>query len=258
MNRLRPWVLLFCFIALTLPLMPLQQVFLWFWPSMARLLPVHYHRAVCRLLGIRIRVMGKLPAKGPLLIVCNHVSWIDILVLSCVAPVSFIAKNEVGRWPFFGTLARLQQTVFVDRTRRHATGNARDEIRERLRAGDILVLFAEGTSGDGRGVLPFKSSFFASAALPEVLVLPLSLAYRGHRNMPMNRRTLPSYAWYGEMELAPHLLGALRTGPIEVTVVLHPPLSLEGEMGRKGLAQHAEEQVRRGLVLALHDPGKIG
>lgn len=245
------------FTALTLPLMPLQQIFLWVWPCMARVFPMYYHRLVCRILGVRVEVVGAAPRHGPLLIACNHVSWLDIVVLSSVAPVSFVAKNEVARWPLFGSLARLQRTVFVDRARRHATGGARDEMRERLKAGDILVLFAEGTSGDGRSVLPFKSSFFGAADEPGVLVQPVTLAYRGHRNLPMNRRLLPVYAWYGDMELAPHLLGALRAGPIEVTVVCQPPLSLSGELNRKGLARHAEEQVRRSLALALHDPSKI-
>ena len=130
-------------------------------------------------------------------------------------------------------------------------------MRERLRSGDIMVLFAEGTSGDGRSVLPFKSSLFAAAEFPGVLVQPVSLAYRGHRNLPMNRRLLPAYAWYGDMDLIPHLLTALRNGPIEVTIVCHPPLSLGGELNRKALARHAEEQVRQGLVLALHPPAKI-
>jgi len=256
-SSLRPWWALVLFTALTLPLMPLQQLFVWFWPRMARVFPMHYHRLVCRILGIRVEVIGKAPEQGPLLIACNHVSWLDIVVLSAVGPVSFVAKKEVSRWPFFGTLARLQRTIFVDRERRHATGGSRDEMRERLTAGDIIVLFAEGTSGDGRSVLPFKSSFFGAAEMPGVLVQPVSLAYRGHQNLPMNRRILPLYAWYGDMDLAPHLLGALRAGPIEVAVVCHPPLSLSGELNRKALARHAQEQVRQGLVLALHDPGKI-
>ena len=258
MSRLRPWVILALFAGLTVPLMPLQQLFIWLWPGMARRFPMHYHRLVCRLLGIRLEVKGRAPEEGPLLIVSNHVSWLDIMVLSAVAPLSFVAKREVAGWPFFGTLARLQRTVFVDRDRRHATGNSRDEMKDRLQAGDILVLFPEGTSSDGRRVLPFKSSFFGAADTEGVLVQPVSLAYRGHRNLPMNRRLMPAYAWYGDMDLAPHLLEALATGPIEVTVVCHAPLSLSGEMNRKALARHAEAEVRRGLTLALHDPAKIG
>ena len=257
MSRLRPWVVLALFAGLTLPLMPLQQLFVWFWPRMARAFPMHYHRVVCRILGIRLEIIGKPAEQGPVLIVSNHVSWMDIMVLSAVAPLSFVAKKEVNGWPFFGSLARLQRTVFVDRDRRHATGNSRDEMQERLKSGDILVLFPEGTSNDGRRVLPFKSSFFGAAEIPGVLVQPVTLAYRGHRNLPMNRRLMPSYAWYGDMDLAPHLLGALSTGPIEVTVICHPPLSLSGELNRKALARHAEEQVRRGLSLALHRPDKI-
>lgn len=257
MSRIRPWVVLAMFVMLTLPLMPLQQLFLWFSPRMARAFPMHYHRLLCRLLGVKVEVFGRVPQHGPLLIASNHVSWLDIVVLSAIAPVSFVAKKEVAGWPLFGSLARLQRTVFVDRDRRHATGTSRNEMRERLAAGDIIVLFAEGTSGDGRTVLPFKTSFFGAAEMPGVLVQPVTLAYRGHRNLPMTRRLLPSYAWYGDMELAPHLIGAVSAGPIEVAAVCHPPLSLTGEVNRKALARHAEDQVRRGLVLALHDPAKI-
>ena len=164
----------------------------------------------------------------------------------------------MGGWPLFGSLARLQRTIFVDRDRRQAAGSTRDEMKERLKEGDIIVLFAEGTSGDGRSVLPFKSSFFGVSKLPDMRVQPVTIAYRSHRNLPMNRRLLPNYAWYGDMELVPHLLGALRSGPIEVTVICHPPLAAAGDMSRKVLARQAEEQVRRSLVLALHDPDKIG
>lgn len=245
-------MILAAFAGLTLPLMPLQYLFVRFWPRMARHFPRHYHRLVCRIVGIRVRIVGKPPEAGPLLIVSNHVSWLDIVVLSAVVPVSFVAKRDVNGWPFFGSLARLQRTVFVDRTRRHATGLVRDEMRARLLAGDLLVLFPEGTSSDGRRVLPFKSSFFAAADIEGVLVQPVTLAYVGQWNLPMSRRRLPSFAWYGDMDLVPHLLGALEAGPLEVTVVCHPVLSLGGEVSRKALALHAEEQVRRGLSAALH------
>ena len=258
MSRFRPAVLLFAFAAVTLPLMPLQQLFVWAWPRMARRFPMHYHRLVCRILGVQVTVIGQAPAKGPVLIASNHVSWLDIIVLSAVAPISFIAKRDVNAWPFFGSLARLQRTVFVHRDKRHATGQSRDEMQHRLAQGDILVLFPEGTSSDGMRVLPFKSAFFGAAAYDGVTVQPVSLAYGGHRNLPMPRRLRPLYAWYGGMDLAPHLWEALQAGPIEVTVVCHPTLSLNSGMNRKALANHAEHQVRRGLVQALHDPRRIG
>ncbi len=249
MSRLRPILILAFFSLITLPLMPLQQMFVWWWPSLARAFPMHYHRLMLRLIGVRLTVLGTPLTQGPALIAANHAGWLDIVILSAVAPVSFVAKREVHGWPFFGSLARLQRTVFVDRDRRHTTGKARDEMRDRLAAGDILVLFPEGTSGDGRHVLPFRSSFFGAAEALGVAVQPVSVVYRGHRNLPMNGRLLPLYAWYGGMDLPPHLWEALKSGPIEVTVVCHAPLPLAN---RKELARAAEEQVRRGLVAVLH------
>ena len=257
MSRVRPALILTVFTLVTLPLMPLQQIFVWVWPAMARRFPMHYHRLVLRILGVRLKIIGAPPQPGPTLVASNHVGWLDIVVLSAVAPISFVAKREVNGWPFFGALARLQRTVFVDRDRRHATGNARDEMQERLMGGDTLVLFPEGTSSDGSHILPFKSAFFGAAGLPGVVVQPVTVAYAGHRNLPMTRRLRPSYAWYGGMELPSHLWEALATGPIEVTVICHPPLALSGEADRKALARHAEELVRKGLVLALHHPAKM-
>ena len=245
------------FVAVTLPLMPLQQVFVWFWPAMARRFPMHYHRLVLRLIGVKLRIVGT-PAAAPALIVSNHVGWLDIVALSAACPCSFIAKREVGSWPFFGSLARLQRTVFVHRDRRHQTGKSRDAIRERLEAGDTLVLFAEGTSSDGLRVLPFKSALFAAAELSGVAIQPVTLAHMGHHHLPLPRRLRPFYAWYGGMELAPHLWQALRTGPIELMLILHPPLRLEAGGDRKNLAREAEQIVRRGLVQALHRPGELG
>jgi 1-acyl-sn-glycerol-3-phosphate acyltransferase len=185
------------------------------------------------------------------------VSWLDIVILSSVAPVSFIARHDVNAWPFFGSLARLQRTVFVDRERRLSTGASRDEMRERLAAGDMLVLFAEGTSGDGTRVLPFKSTFFAAAENSGVAIQPLSVVYTGHRNAPMPRHLRPLYAWYGDMDLPPHLWAALAHGPIEVKIICHAALSMADHGSRKILAKQAEEAVRQGLVDTLHGRAKM-
>jgi 1-acyl-sn-glycerol-3-phosphate acyltransferase len=150
------------FMTLTVPLMPVQALLLKASPKAARRFPHWYHRQVCRVLGIKLTINGAIVRDRPVLLVSNHTSWLDIPVLSAVAPVSFVAKKEVGSWPFVSALARLQRSVFVDRARRQAAGETAGEITERLKTGDAIVLFAEGTSSDGNRVLPFKTSLFAA------------------------------------------------------------------------------------------------
>lgn len=255
MSRLRAFIIIAAFFIVTLPCMAVQWLFLKLRLPAARSFPHRYHRFVAFLFGIHIKVVGK-PVHGEgVLIVANHTSWADIIIFSAVAPISFVAKSEVANWPFFGTLARLQRTVFVERQRRSATGETRDAIRERLLAGDALVLFPEGTSHDGNRVLPFKSALLgaAEAVLADgrhVKVQPVSTAFTGLHGLPMGRENRPLFAWYGDMEMVPHLWEAILAGPLDVVVQFHEPFSLD-VMDRKTLAARAQEIVQSGQAQAL-------
>jgi lyso-ornithine lipid O-acyltransferase len=240
------------FVAITLPLMPLQMLFLIAWPNMARCFPHYYHRFVRKLLGITLNINGALPNGGQCLIVSNHVSWIDIVVLSAVAPLSFVAKREVATWPFFGWLAKLQRTVFVDRERRHSTKHSRTELETRLALGDRIVLFPEGTSHDGASVLPFKSSFFAAATAPDISIVPVTLVYKQHWGLPLARRNRGLFAWYADMDLIPHLWGALCAGPLTVDILIHPALDVDTGLNRKAATAVSERVIRSSLAAALH------
>jgi 1-acyl-sn-glycerol-3-phosphate acyltransferase len=254
MARLRAALLVAIFVLFTLPLMPVQWLLLKLRSPAARTFPNWYHRHVAALFGIHITVIGKPVTGEGVLLVGNHTSWADIIIFSAVTPLSFVAKAEVAQWPFFGTLARLQRTVFVERHRRSATGETRDQIRERLLAGDALLLFPEGTSHDGNAVLPFKSALLGAAEAElnghHVKVQPVSTAFTGLHGLPMGRENRPLFAWYGDMEMVPHLWEALLAGPLDVVVQFHTPLSLD-EMDRKSLAKRAESVVREGQALAL-------
>jgi 1-acyl-sn-glycerol-3-phosphate acyltransferase len=148
-----------------------------------------YYAFLCRLLGIRVRVVGTPVLDRPTLMIGNHTSWADILAIGSAAPVAFVAKKEVRRWPIIGLIAALQRTVFVDRQRRQQTGDAINDMVQRLSENVPVVLFAEGTSNDGNRVLPFRSALVgavrdagAEAHLKQdVVIQPLSICYTGVR-----------------------------------------------------------------------------
>jgi 1-acyl-sn-glycerol-3-phosphate acyltransferase len=255
MARLRAIFIIVGFLAVTLPCMPLQWLFLKLRSPAARTFPNRYHKFVAALFGMHIRIVGKPVTGEGVLMVANHTSWADIVIFSAATPLSFIAKAEVARWPLFGSLARLQRSVFVERQRRSATGETRDAIRDRLLAGDTLLLFPEGTSHDGNTVLPFKSALLGAAEArlangAHVKVQPVSVAFTGLHGLPMGRENRPLFAWYGDMEMVPHLWEALMAGPLDVVVQFHEPLSLD-RMDRKTLAARAQEIVQSGQALAL-------
>ena len=108
-------------------------------------------------------VMGVPVKDRACLYVANHVSWLDIVVLSTIAPMCFIAKREVAGWPLFGTLASVGRTLYIDRDRRHDVGRSPHAMQQRLHDGEIVTLFAEGKSSDGNRVLPFRSALVGAA-----------------------------------------------------------------------------------------------
>lgn len=216
-------------------------------------------RIIVRLLGIRVRLSGEPATVRPLLLVANHVSWTDIMVLGSVAELSFIAKAEVAGWPLFGTFARLHRSVFVDRTARRAAGAQVKAVAQRLAAGDALVLFAEGTSADGNRILPFRSTLLQAAAPnPEhpLAVQPVALAYTRLHGMALGRQHRPHAAWIGDQTLMPHLMALLREGAMDVEVHFAAPIDVAPGTSRKQLARQAQGQVRAMLARALRRPMK--
>jgi 1-acyl-sn-glycerol-3-phosphate acyltransferase len=237
--------------ALALPLIPLQMLAVRRgWP-MQRSLPVIFHRTVLRLIGVMVDERRRMETRRPLLIVSNHVSWLDIPVLGSLAGLSFIAKSEVTGWPIIGLFARLQRSVFIDRRRRHDTAEATALIGARLLEGDPIVLFGEGTTGDGTRVLPFRSALIGAAreamgaSDAPVLVQPLAIRYLRRDGLPIARSAMFAIAWTGDMELAPHLMDLLAGGPIDVLVAWGEPIRYAGDTDRKALAKALEATVRR-------------
>ncbi len=246
---------LLLYVGLTLPCMPIQAVLVAIGARASVGFAQGYHRLVCRIFGIRLDVRGRVAKQKPLLIVANHTSYLDIEILGALVRGSFVAKAEVATWPLFGWLAKLQRTVFVDRRPTQA-GKQKDAITARLEKGERLILFPEGTTSDGNRVLPFKRALFAVAQQEidgkPLTVQPVSIAYAGFSNLPMDRDMRPTFAWYGDMELAPHAWRFLGAGTLTVVVQFHAPMTIESAGGdRRQLAAACEEIVSDGVATAL-------
>lgn len=243
------------YLLLTLASIPVQFAILKLRLPGRTAFPRVYHRLCCRILGIGITVVGTPRAAGPTLFISNHSSYLDIPVLGAVLEVSFVAKSEVAGWPLFGLLADLQETVYVNRTARHEAHRQRDSMVGRLEAGDNLVLFPEGTSSDGNRTLPFKTALFSVAATrigdAPLTVQPVSVTAVGLDGLPLGHRLRSLYAWYGDMELPPHLWRMVKAGRLEVVVEFHAPVTVETAGSRKALADLCWREVASGVERAV-------
>lgn len=224
-----------------------------------RPLQVVWSKGCYRLAGITVRTFGRPYRDGPALSVANHVSYLDIPILAALVDGAFVAKTEVGRWPLFGTAARITGTVFVNRSGGEAMSQ-REELMRRLSEGRRgLILFAEGTSTDGSRVAPFKSSLFSIAEKPpegrEFVVQPVSVAYPrelGGRPLTGERRAL--YCWFGDAALVPHMWRMMGLKGAEAEVRFHAPIRVAGAVRRKDLAKAAETAVAAGVAEAFAAP----
>lgn len=208
--------------------------------------PRLYWSVMCAIIGLKVRVIGAPATRTadgrPVVYVSNHSSWLDILVLGGKLDACFTAKEEVGRWPLIGTIARLGRTVYV-RRQRSSTARERDEMRERLAGGDNLILFPEGTTSDGSRVLSFRSAFLSIAELPvspdgkPPMVQPISVVYDRLAGLPTGRASRPVFAWYGDMDIGSHYWRLAQHAGMRATVLLHTPLDPRDFPNRKALAQ---------------------
>ncbi|MBX3581734.1 MAG: 1-acyl-sn-glycerol-3-phosphate acyltransferase [Rhizobiaceae bacterium] len=249
----------------TLTLLPVQLVAIATSLLNERRVPRLWHSLNVRALGFRVYQKGRLTEKRPLIIAANHVSWTDIPVISSRCEVSFIAKSEMARWPLIGFLARLQRTIFVERERRRASGEQAGEIARRLAEDAAIVLFAEGTTGDGNMVLPFKSTLFGAAtkaitegAVSKVYIQPLAIAYTRVQGLPMGRQHRHIASWIGDAELAHHAAALLKEGAVDVELHFGEPIEFSAGDDRKAVTRRAESEVRAMLVEALASPVPSG
>jgi 1-acyl-sn-glycerol-3-phosphate acyltransferase len=202
---------------------------------------VRWARRLMAVVGVRVETRGRPPSvrSGGALIVANHVSWLDIYVIHSQLPARFISKAEVRNWPVVGWLAdKAGRTLFLERTRKADAKRMNDEMAAHLRNGDCLALFPEGTTSDGRGLLPFYTSLFQPAVDAEITVWPARIRYldaAGQYNS--------AAAYYGEMTMLSSLRTILQAGPFVAEIEFLPTISARG-LDRRQLAAQAEAAIR--------------
>jgi 1-acyl-sn-glycerol-3-phosphate acyltransferase len=193
-----------------------------------------WSRFACRVVGIRVTTRGSTPRSG--LLVCNHLSYLDVIVLSSISPCVFVAKRDVAAWPLFGWLARAAGTIFVDRERRLASADVVDLVRDAITGGSLVVLFPEGTSSDGSTVLPFKSSLLESAVQLRCPVAAASIEYALD-----DGSVADEVCYWGDMTLVPHLLNLFFKREIRSTCSFSLPRIRLGD--RKEIAHELREEI---------------
>jgi lyso-ornithine lipid O-acyltransferase len=230
-------------LAWTLLAMPTQAVMLTL-PGRAKVrFAMIYWRGVAYLLGLRLTVVGRLPAHTPVLFIANHCSWIDISALGGVLPGCFVAKGAIANWPFIKWLARLGRTVFVSRSR-STVGAEQNQLVARLAAGDNIILFPEGTTSDGTRILRFSTTFLALAeTAPRPYVQPVTIVYDKLDGFPVRRHDRPCISWYGDMDLASHYARIGRRRRLHATIVLDEEIAPGTYANRKTLTAALEARV---------------
>ena len=252
---LRSLFFIFLFVPFMIVVIPAQAIIvalrLPVWPVLPRL----FHKMGCIFLGLRVKVIGT-PAGGrPTLLVSNHISWTDIVAIGSSANVTFVAKREVGEWPFVGMMANLQKTIYVDRTRRSGTGKTAEAMGRHMADGNAVLLFAEGQSDIGTHVLPFRSALVGAAqhameaaGATEVNIQPLTIAYTKLQGLPVSRNERSLIAWIKSKSVKQNIREIL-AGPVkEVVVVFGTPQVLRAGADRKAITKTAENEVRAMLV----------
>lgn len=200
-----------------------------------------------RIVGVRLAVKGELSLTRPLLLVSNHVSYLDVPILGSVFPFRFTPKKEIASWFGIAAICRVLGAVFVDRSPNKLQVSA-SSVGQALAAGEVVSLFPEATTGNGVHLLPFRSGFFSLAEQPiaghELTVQPAAIIYKHIRKLPIDTGQWPAIAWYGDMVLVPHLWQLLKLGRIDVTLHFLAPATLKEHGNRKQLAAYCHDAIR--------------
>ena len=245
---------LIIFLLFTLVLLPFQLVIVFLIKKNTYIIPYFFHNLCRRIFGIKIKICGKASGNFPVLFISNHASYLDILILGSLFKTSFVAKKEVAKWPLFGILAKLQNTIFVDR-RISSLKSQENQIIEHLNKKNNLVIFPEGTSSDGNKVLPFKSSLFnifEENLDSGIFIQTITIVYKKINGISLNRIDRKDITWHSNMYLVPNILNVLKKFSIEVEVIFNQEFLPNKKWDRKKIALQCWKKINYNLTNSLY------
>ena len=201
------------------------------------------------ILNIKMTVVGEEGQleNGGYVMICNHVSYVDGIVLGSMFPIVFVSKREVKHWPIIGPWKTLCGTIFINRQRKDLVASLVKEMRRKLRQETNILLFPEGTSTNGERILPFQTAPLAAPLRNRSIIVPVSLAYKSIEDEPVTVANRDLLYWYGDMEFVPHFWKLLSLRSIEVIVTIQPKIECfrykDNSAGRKKLAADCYDRV---------------
>lgn len=238
------WILkALCILLWLLPFAALGYIVRWLKPEKLPAMSQAFYGGVLKILNIRVTLEGALVVDRPLLVLSNHMGYLDIPALGAMLPVAFAPKSDIAKWPIIGAMCRLTGCVFIDR-RVSQTAQNRERLKAALASGQAIALFPEGTTGNGVRLLPFRSSYFSLA--DEIFddrpltIQPVTITYARIHNLPVDSISRSSLAWYGDMALLPHFKQLCRMGPVTLHITVLPPVEVAAGQDRKALALQCE------------------
>ncbi len=220
-------------------------------PSIEKWSPVLFHKMLLWLLSVEVEIVGETDQfKKSNLFISNHLSYLDIPILGSKFPIRFVAKSEVKTWPIFGFLAKKGRSIFIRRNKTDSF-NQKNKILDLLSSGEKVFIFPEGTTSDGNRVLEFKSSSFSSVENQNFTIQPIVIVYSDLNGIPINRWLRPMIAWYGDMDLQPHLYKLTRLKSIKAKLIYLEPVNTQNFKNRKELSKHLEIKIKKVYSSAL-------
>jgi len=220
--------------------------------KLSYIVPFCFHRSLCLVFGLKVRTQGIIETNKQCVFVGNHLSYLDIPVLGGILKARFVSKDDVKHWPMLGVLARFARTIFISRTPSDALKSIA-QMKESIDGGDNLIVFPEGTSSRGDTVQTFKSSFFdiflKNDHKDTLKIQPFSVALiKVDKRALQSASDYDSYAWYGDMDLKPHIWQLALSRGFDIIVRFHEPIELKKYENRKILSKDCYDSVENGLT----------